>query len=181
MTSVLVRSAMLLALAWIAGFVWFVMSLPEPAPDDIRTEGIVVLTGGPGRIARGVDLLRAGKADRLLISGVDASVRPIELAIELNVPADVFECCIDLGKQAADTRGNGEEIAAWVRQYEYTSVRLVTSQFHVARATAEARARVGAGVTLVPDAVPARMSARVLALEYSKFLFRRLLLLMGEA
>ncbi len=52
MTAVLVRSAMLLALAWIAGFVWFVLSLPEPAPDDIRTEGIVVLTGGPGRIAR---------------------------------------------------------------------------------------------------------------------------------
>jgi hypothetical protein len=36
-------------------------------------------------------------------------------------------------------------------------------------------------VTLVPDAVPARLSARLLALEYSKFLFRSLLLLMGEA
>ncbi len=181
MISILVRSAMLLALAWIAGFVWFVMSLPEPAPDHIRTEGIVVLTGGPGRIARGVDLLRAGKADRLLISGVDVTVRPIELAVELGVSPKVFECCIDLGKQAADTRGNGAEIAEWVGQHKYKSVRLVTSQFHIKRATAEARARIGSGVRLVPDAVPQRMSARVLALEYSKFLFRSLLLLMGEA
>ncbi len=181
MTAILVRSTMLLALAWIAGFVWFVLSLPEPAPDHIRTEGIVVLTGGPGRIARGVTLLRAGKAERLLISGVDASVRPIELAVELDVPAEVFDCCIDLGKRAADTRGNGEEIAEWTHSHGYKSIRLVTSQFHIARATAEAQARLGPGVTLVADAVPARMSARTLALEYSKFLFRRFLLLLGQA
>lgn len=181
MTPVLFRALMLLVLAWIAGFVWFVLSLPAPAPASVRTDGIVVLTGGPGRIARGVELLRAKKAERLLISGVGASVRPIELAVELNIPPELFDCCIDLGKRAADTRGNGEEVAAWAAKRNYRSIRLVTSQFHMARAEAEAKARLGAEVELVPDAVPGKSSPRVLALEYSKFLFRRILILLGTA
>lgn len=179
MTSVLTRALMLLVLAWIAGFVWFVLSLPKPAPDSLKTDGIVVFTGGPGRISRGVALLRSERAERLLISGVDARVRPIELAVELDVPLSLFECCIDLGKRAADTRGNGAEIADWAAAHDYKSLRLVTSQFHMARAVAEARPRLGSEVELVPDAIPDRLSARALAVEYSKFLFRRILFLLG--
>lgn len=177
----MIRAFMLLTLAWIAGFVWFVLSLPEPAPASIETDGIVVLTGGPGRILRGVELLRADKAKRLLISGVDTSVRPIELAIEMDVPPQLFECCIDLGKRAADTRGNGAEIAEWATANRYASLRIVTSQFHMARAVTEARARLDSGVELVPDAVPDRLSPRALAIEYSKFLLRRTLLMLGPA
>ena len=128
---------MLAALAWLAGFVWFVMSLPKPAPLAARTDGVVVLTGGPGRIHRGVELLQAKSARRLLISGVAPSVRPIELAVGMGIPPALFDCCIDLGKRAADTRGNGEEIADWVAAHKYRSVRIVTSQFHMARAVAD--------------------------------------------
>ena len=170
---------MLAALAWLAGFVWFVMSLPKPAPLAARTDGVVVLTGGPGRIHRGVELLQAKSARRLLISGVAPSVRPIELAVGMGIPPALFDCCIDLGKRAADTRGNGEEIADWVAAHKYRSVRIVTSQFHMARAVAEARARVGDDVRLVPDPVPDRLSPSALAKEYSKFLLRRLLLMSG--
>jgi uncharacterized SAM-binding protein YcdF (DUF218 family) len=181
MTPVLFRSLMLLVLAWIAGFVWFVLSLPEPAPAEVKTDGIVVLTGGAGRIARGVDLMQAGRAKRLLISGVDAKVGPGELAAVVDIPAPLLECCIDLGKRAADTRGNGAEVAAWAAEHKYRSIRLVTSQFHMARAEAEARARLGSDVSLVPDAIAERRSPPALAFEYSKFLFRRILLLLGIA
>jgi uncharacterized SAM-binding protein YcdF (DUF218 family) len=180
-TSVLFRAAMFLALAWVGGFAFFVLSLPGPADEDLRTDGIVVLTGGPGRISRGVTLLQAGGARRLLISGVEPSVRPIELAVGMNIEPRLFDCCIDLGKRAADTRGNGEEIAEWVTAHGYRSIRLVTSQFHMARAAAEARARMGSEVRLVPDAVPDRLSPEALAEEYSKFLLRRALLLTGTA
>jgi uncharacterized SAM-binding protein YcdF (DUF218 family) len=179
MISVLTRAAMSLALIWIAGFVWFVSALPEPAPESIRTDGIVVLTGGPGRLARGVEMLRAKKAKRLLVSGVDNSVRPIDLAVELDVPEELFKCCIDLGKRAADTRGNGQEIADWTRKHDYHTIRLVTSEFHMARAQAEAEARLGDDVKIVPDAVSDRQSPKALAVEYSKYLFRRILLMLG--
>lgn len=179
MRAILLRAVMLLVLIWIAGFVWFVLSLPKPAPLAVKTDGVVVLTGGPGRIARGVALLQAGSAKRLLISGVARSVRPIELAVGMNIPPQLFDCCIDLGKRAADTRGNGEEIAEWARERNYKSLRIVTSQFHMARAIAEARARTGQGMVLVPDAVPDRLSPSALAKEYSKFLLRSVWLMTG--
>src|SRR3546814_10350716 len=56
-----------------------------------------------------------------------SSVRPIELAVEYKTRPAVFECCIDLGHEAVDTRSNAEETAAWVRDHRYRSVRLVTS------------------------------------------------------
>ena len=53
--------------------------LPRPA-DDRPTDAIVVLTGGANRIERGLDLLQRGRAKRLLVSGVDRTVRPVDLA-----------------------------------------------------------------------------------------------------
>jgi hypothetical protein len=57
-------------IAWLLGFIWFAGALPQPAPAGEGTDVIVVLTGGTGRIERGVTLLREGSADRLLVSGV---------------------------------------------------------------------------------------------------------------
>lgn len=176
---IILRALMLLLLAWVAGLVVFVMTLPGVADEDIVTDGIVVLTGGPGRVARGIQMLRAGKAKRLLISGVYEDVRPVDLAAELNVPEAVFTCCVDLGKRAADTRGNGEEVALWAREHDYTSLRIVTSQFHMARANNEISLRTGRDVQLVADAVPDTLSPKAVAMEYSKYLVRAAQLLLG--
>ena len=75
----IVRLAALALLGWVLGFAWFAIFLPEPL-DGRRTDAIVVLTGGPGRIDRGIALMQQGAARRMLISGVDRSVRPGELA-----------------------------------------------------------------------------------------------------
>ena len=75
------RLISLLFLAWVLGFAWFALLLPLPAGDQ-TTDAIVVLTGGPGRIDRGLELLEAGRAKRLLISGVAREVKPKELAAE---------------------------------------------------------------------------------------------------
>jgi pantetheine-phosphate adenylyltransferase len=47
------------AAVWLAGLIDFVESIPRtPASQDLRaTDGIVVLTGGSGRIERGIDFL----------------------------------------------------------------------------------------------------------------------------
>ena len=49
----IVRLAALALLSWILGFIWFAMFLPQPL-DGRPTDAIVVLTGGAGRIDRGL-------------------------------------------------------------------------------------------------------------------------------
>ena len=78
------RFAGLVVLAWALGFVLFAVTLPQPAGEQ-RTDAVVVLTGGAGRIERGLEVLKRGWARELLVSGVDRSVKPHEFAIEYRV------------------------------------------------------------------------------------------------
>lgn len=167
-----------LVLIWLLGFVWFSLFLPQPL-GDWRTEGIVVFTGGPHRIDRALDLLQDGQAQRALISGVGRDVRNIDLAEEYNRPIALFDCCVALGREAADTRGNGLEVAGWVRRRNYKSIRLVTTDWHMRRARYEVERALPDDVTVVVDAVPSRPSFATLWREYHKLLLRRLGALVG--
>ncbi len=53
------RIAALIVIAWALGFAVFMMSLGRPLDPETRTDAIVVLTGAPGRIDRGLDIMRA--------------------------------------------------------------------------------------------------------------------------
>ena len=143
-----------LVLFVVADFLWFFATLPQPVALDRRTDAVVVLTGGPGRLARGVVALEAKSARRMLVSGVDTTVRPSELAAQTGASPDLYACCIDLGREATNTRSNAKETAAWVRKHHYRSVRVITSSDHMARARLELRAELGPDVDLLPDAVP---------------------------
>lgn len=166
------RLLALLALGWTLGFGWFMLALPGPA-DDRRTDAIVVLTGGAGRLDRGLDLLKAGAAKRLLVTGVGTAVRPIDLARSNRASPALFACCVDLGHEAVDTRSNAEETSAWLRAHGYKSVRLVTSDWHLRRATMELEAALDGDVTVLGDGVPGHPKAPLLLAEYNKFLVRR--------
>jgi uncharacterized SAM-binding protein YcdF (DUF218 family) len=160
-------------------FLWFVVAMPAPVPTSLRTDAIVVLTGGPRRVARGIELMQAQAAKRMLISGVDPAVRPIELAVEYEVPATLFDCCVDLGREAVDTRSNAEETAAWVRRHRYKSVRLVTSADHMRRARLELEARLGDGIAVVADPVQVERPPSLMVREFSKYALRRAALVIG--
>lgn len=167
------RLAALLALAWAIGFGWFVAYLPRAAADGAHTDAIVVLTGDDRRIPRGLALLRAGAAQRMLISGVGERTTATAIAADAHVSRALFKCCVDLGRMAIDTRSNAEETAAWARAHKVRSLRLVTSDYHMRRAEVELAAELGPGVTILPDAVPGEASASKLAREYSKWLWRK--------
>jgi uncharacterized SAM-binding protein YcdF (DUF218 family) len=158
-------------LAWLLGFIWFALFLPQPAAPS-RTDAIVVLTGGPGRIDRGLELLEARMATRMLISGVDQDVKPSELAAQYRRPASLFACCIALGFEAVDTRSNGLEVARWVARRKYTSIRLITTDWHMRRARGELGRALPADVRIISDAVRSKPDFKTLALEYHKFLLR---------
>ena len=164
------RLLSLVFLAWMLGFAWFALLMPMPAADQ-RTDGIVVLTGAPGRIDHALNLLERRQAQRLFISGVDPDVRPQELAREYDRPEALFECCVALGFEARDTRSNATEVAQWVARRNYRSIRLVTTDWHMRRAYFELRRVVPEKVTVVPDAVRSVPEIRTLLREYHKYLF----------
>lgn len=169
-------------LAFVAGFGWFanqISHLETPA-DPPGADAIIVLTGGQFRLDAALDLLRSGKGQRLLISGVNPIARDSELKAVMGAEDRLFSCCIDIDRAAIDTIGNAAESAKWVNEHAYSSVILVTNNYHMPRSLLEMRrlltttdvrpypvvnSRLDDGSWLVkPDAV------RVLFTEYTKLL-----------
>jgi len=143
----------LLALAWVIGFLLFVRQLDCVAPGpDQKTEGIAVLTGSADRLYAGVDVLRAGGSRRLLISGVKRGTNKQILSTAMGRAPEMFDCCIDLGEAALDTAGNAVEIAQWAKKNHYSSLRIVTSSAHMPRSLMEVRHRLD-GVALLAHSV----------------------------
>jgi uncharacterized SAM-binding protein YcdF (DUF218 family) len=155
----------------------FAVLLPKAAGDQ-RTDAIVVLTGGAKRIERGIELLERGRASRMLVSGVERTVRPVDLALEYQASEALFDCCIDLGRESVDTRSNAEETAQWLRRNKFKTVRLVTTDWHMPRARFEL-ARQTDDIEVLGDAIQSNPSFSQLFTEYNKYLLRRAAILIG--
>lgn len=166
------RVLSLLFLAWAFGFLWFVVALPH-ASDGAVTDAVIVPTGGPGRIARGLAVLDQGLAGKMLVSGVDPEVRPQEFAAQFGVSPRTMACCVTLGFAAVDTRSNASETAKWVAQNEVRSLRLVTTDWHMRRAAGELDRALPDHVTVIRDAVPSQPDLGTLFLEYHKLIASR--------
>ncbi len=156
-------------LVWVLGFLWFAVTLPQPA-GELSTDAVIVPTGGPGRIAQGLSVLEQGQAKRMLVTGVDPEVTPEEFAAEFEVGEAQMDCCVTLGFKAVDTRSNATETAEWVAANGITSLRLVTTDWHMRRAAGELARTLPGSVSVVRDAVPSRPSIASLFLEYHKLI-----------
>jgi len=174
----LFRLIALLALLYGLGYAAFAVMLPKPAGDE-RTDAIVVLTGGSGRLERGFELMERGLARRMLISGVAREVRPQELIAAYEVDPRLFECCVALDRESFDTRSNADEIARWLQRRRYRSIRLITNDLHMPRAGYEVRKRVGGDVSILVDAVPTEPGFQQIFVEYNKYLLGRAADLIG--
>ena len=130
------RLVSLLLIAWALGFAWFALLLPQPLGPG-RSDAVVVLTGGEGRVARGLEAVERGWAKRLLVAGVDSEVRRREFVAEYDVSLARMACCVTLDRASVDTRSNARETAKWIAANKVRSVRLVTSDWHMRRAAWE--------------------------------------------
>lgn len=172
------RSLAFLVLLYALGYAAFAVLLPK-AGDARQTDAIVVLTGGAQRLERGLDLLEQKKAERMLISGVDRKVRAVELAVHYGRNQALFECCVDLGREAVDTRSNAEETARWLDRHKFRTVRLVTTDSHMPRAGFELARQVGEKIDVYPDAIESSPRFGQLFTEYNKYLLRRAAVIVG--
>jgi uncharacterized SAM-binding protein YcdF (DUF218 family) len=158
-----------LGLLWLGGGIAYIERVESlPAPDETRTDAIVVLTGGAARLATALRLLNENKADRLLVSGVAQTATKASL-MQAVLPAMpdaaqasgnwqgidlqlLFDCCVDLGFEAEDTAGNAAETASWAAARGYKTIRLVTANYHMPRAQVEF-GRYLPGFTMLPHPV----------------------------
>ena len=167
--------------AWIWGLILFVDRIPDTVDDEERrTDAIIVLTGGTLRLEKAFELLAAKMADKLLISGVDKGVQMDEVLAAAGLTSSELNCCVTLGYMAEDTGSNAIESAIWIRTNKLSSIRLVTSSYHMPRSLLEFRATVP-GVEIVPHPVfPEHVkvsewwarpgTARLVIAEYNKYL-----------
>ena len=132
------------AMAWLLGLVLFSQSIPTRPTDDTQaTDAIIVLTGGSDRLKEGFGLLAHGEAKQLLISGVHeksdipALLHTAGLTSEIWPSTATIDCCITIGYEASDTRGNALETAQWMTQQNLHSLRLVTADYHMPRSLLE--------------------------------------------
>lgn len=165
----LIVAALILGFALYAGHV----SAMDP-PDEIEADGIIVLTGGEGRLPAAFHLLENGMASRLLVSGVNPNVSEGTILSMTNVDEALFACCVELGREAADTVGNAREAEAWAEANGFDRLIIVTSDFHMPRAILELRASMpDRDLIAWPVASPrpweSAAAARRWATEYFKF------------
>jgi uncharacterized SAM-binding protein YcdF (DUF218 family) len=169
------RFGSLIVLLYALGFVLFAFTLGRPAHANAPpTDAAVVLTGASGRIEHAVDVLRQGKAKRLLIAGADPLVTKADMMRRIPRSAKVIQCCVDLGSESVDTRTNAEEAQRWLGRHKFRSVRLITSDWHMRRARYEFAKVLGPKFELVTDGVRTEPSFLTLFGEYNKYILRRL-------
>lgn len=177
--------AVLCLLVWAGGLVWFVADIPRSEPPEggeevRRVDAVVVLTGGSRRLAAGLALLAAGRADRLFVSGVYDGVEVRELLSAWTHAPDELVKRVELGYAADSTIGNAEETASWARERGLKSIRLVTANYHMRRALVEFRSAMPE-IEIIPHPVlpsslpldewwTRRSTATLLAGEYTKYL-----------
>lgn len=170
-----------LALIWLGGLILFAGSMPRAVADpDGKTDAIVVLTGGSERLTEGLALLAGGQARKLFISGVYRGVDITELFRVRRETPDEFACCVALGHEADDTHGNAVETAAWMKEQDFESLRLVTATYHMPRSLLEFRRALPEARILPHPVFPATFkqdgwwrwpgSARLVISEYNKYL-----------
>ena len=163
------------ALLYALGFLFFAFTLGKPADADAKpTDAAVVLTGGSGRIEHAIEVLKDGKAKRLLVAGADPSVTKADLGRRIGGSRKLIACCVDLGSESVDTRSNAEEASRWLRLHQFHSLRLITSDWHMRRARYEFEKLLGSKYQLVTDGVPTEPSFLTLFGEYNKLVLRRI-------
>ena len=169
-------------LALTVGFFAFVAAIERAERPAVgRADAIVVLTGGSQRIGDAIDLLANGHGRRLLISGVNERTSREEIARLNPNQQHWIDCCIDLDYRARNTIGNAIETRRWMRRHGFTSIAVVTSNYHMPRTLVELHHALDEGETVIPYPVVSEgfdiahwwadpAAARLVGAEYLKFL-----------
>jgi len=174
---------------WVYGFQHFANHITSQSniSKQQKTDAIIVLTGGSDRLDTGLKLLDQGLAQRLFVSGVGPQTALNHmLSKSKNLPKNITQIkpYIDLGYQAKNTKGNAAESASWMSHHGFSSLRLVTADYHMPRSVYEFK-KAMPDITIIANPVFPKdfqrnnwlrdvASAKIILLEYHKYLYSRL-------
>jgi len=131
-------------------FVDFVYKTFSVTPRDVKTDAIVVLTGGRGRVEEGVKLYRAGEGRLLFLIGVDPLVKKNELYRGAGAENVYLE------KVSRNTLENAIYARDLITSHQVTSIKLITSRYHMKRATLIFRNALAKDIAIYPHPVDTR-------------------------
>ena len=135
----MIMTAITLLILWVVGWIWFASTITIKAENATpkKSEAIIVLTGGNGRVNAGLNLLADNIAPKLFISGVHKDTTKSDIFASWKTPTKSKPCCIELGYEATDTASNALEVQQWVEKNNIKDLILVTSRYHMPRAYLE--------------------------------------------
>lgn len=146
------------AMLWASAVLWFVITMPtEPLPSTTKTEAIVVLTGGKGRVEHGLTMLAEGAAPVLFISGVGEHVTEATI-LDAHATQETREKIYETNGEivldhiARSTVSNADQTAVFIRERGIKTIRLVTASYHMRRSMYEFRG-ANPGLKIVADPV----------------------------
>ena len=152
-----------------------------------KTDAIVVLTGGRGRVEEGIRLYRERQGEWLFLVGVDPAVRKSDL-LHGQLDAEL-ESGVVLEKVSRNTLENALYARELVLKYQTGSIRLLTSRYHMKRAILIFRTILPRDVAIYPHPVDSRNlreewwshggSIRLLFTEFYKYCLYRIFFLFG--
>lgn len=102
--------------------------------DDHRADCAVVVTGGPGRVREGFDLLSQGLVHKLIISGVNPRATLREIFPQWPFYGSLQTEDVVLERRSATTYGNAVQSLPLVEAMHCRSLVLITSHLHMSRA-----------------------------------------------
>ncbi len=129
------------AVLWLAGLAVFNYHIRHyPLDKSTKTDAIIVLTGGSNRIKEAVEMLNGGYSDVLFISGVEKGVTLNQIARTQHFSVRPDKKII-IGSASTNTLENARETTDWINQNNISSIRLVTSNYHLPRSLLEFRVK----------------------------------------
>jgi uncharacterized SAM-binding protein YcdF (DUF218 family) len=131
-------------------FVDFVYKTFSLSQRDVRCDAIVVLTGGRGRVEEGVKLYRAGKGHLLFLIGVDPLVQKKELFRGKGAEHVYLE------QVSRNTLENAIFARDLIMKHRISSIKLITSRYHMKRATLIFRNALAKDIAIYPYPVDSR-------------------------
>ncbi len=162
---------------WILGFILFIKYIQTLNPDDniVKTDAIVVLTGGSQRIATAAELFKQDYAKKMFISGVGGGAK-LKAMTGTDIIPEEKKFHIVLGRDAENTKENAIETAEWIKKEGFKSLLLVTAAYHMPRSLFELK-KAMPDVTLIPYPVfpqalqnDNKIAFKWLFIEYNKFI-----------
>ncbi|WP_245976705.1 YdcF family protein [Oceanobacillus arenosus] len=94
-----------------------------------KADVVIILSGGPGRLAKGVALFNRGDADQMMLSNSNDGRTTIREAVAFGIPEDK----LIPEKRATTTHTNALYTLELMKERQLTSAIIVSSDFHMRR------------------------------------------------